>query len=51
MRAVALDLIAQREAAFTRLKQRGVLVLDAPANQITEPLIEAYLRIKARNRL
>lgn len=51
MRAVALDLIAQREATFTRLKQRGVLVLDAPANQITEPLIEAYLRIKARNRL
>lgn len=51
MRAVALDLIAQREAAFTRLKQRGVLVLDAPANRITEPLVDAYLRIKARNRL
>ena len=50
-RAVALDLLNQRQAAFLQLKQSGVLVLDAPANQITEPLIEDYLRIKARNRL
>ncbi len=50
-RAVALDLLNQRQAAFLQLKQSGVLVLDAPADQITEPLIEDYLRIKARNRL
>ncbi|MEL6385015.1 MAG: DUF58 domain-containing protein, partial [Cyanobacteria bacterium J06626_18] len=50
-RAVALDLLDQRQVAFARLKQGGVLVLDAPANQITEPLIDDYLRIKARNRL
>jgi uncharacterized protein (DUF58 family) len=50
-RAVALDLLDQRQVAFAQLKQSGVLVLDAPANQITEPLVEDYLRIKARNRL
>ena len=50
-RAVALDLLDQRQIAFAQLKQSGVLVLDAPANQITEPLIDDYLRIKARNRL
>ena len=50
-RAVALDLLDQRQIAFTQLKQSGVLVLDAPANQITEPLVDDYLRIKARNRL
>lgn len=50
-RAVALDLLAQRQAAFTQLKQSGVLVLDAPSDRITDPLVEAYLRIKARSRL
>jgi len=50
-RAVALDLLEQRQVAFARLKQGGVLVLDAPASQISEPLVEDYLRIKARNRL
>ena len=50
-RAVALDLLEQRQVAFAQLKQGGVLVLDAPANQITEPLIDDYLRVKARNRL
>jgi len=50
-RAVALDLLDQRQLAFAQLKQGGVLVLDAPADQITEPLIEDYLHIKARNRL
>jgi uncharacterized protein (DUF58 family) len=50
-RAVALDLLNQREVAFSKLKQRGVLVLDAPANQITDPLVEAYLRIKTQGRL
>lgn len=50
-RAVALDLLAQREAAFAQLKRRGVLVLDAPANQISEALVNRYLRLKARNLL
>jgi uncharacterized protein (DUF58 family) len=50
-RAVALDLIAQRQVAYSQLKQKGVLVLDAPANQISEQLVDRYLRLKARNQL
>lgn len=50
-RAVALDLLAQRQVAFASLQQKGVLVLDAPANQITDPLIDRYLQLKSRNRL
>ena len=50
-RAVALDLMAQRQVAFAQLKQKGVLVLDAPANQISEQLVDRYLQLKARNLL
>jgi uncharacterized protein (DUF58 family) len=50
-RAVALDLISQRQLAFASLRQKGVLVLDAPANQISEQLVEQYLLLKERNLL
>lgn len=50
-RAVALDLLAQRQVALASLKQRGGLVLDAPAHQVTDQLVEQYLRLKARNQL
>jgi uncharacterized protein (DUF58 family) len=50
-RSVALDLLAQRQVAFAHLKQKGVLVLDAPANQISEQLVDRYLQLKARNLL
>jgi uncharacterized protein (DUF58 family) len=50
-RSVALDLLEQRRAAFAHLKQSGVLVLDAPADRITDALVDDYLSIKARNRL
>jgi len=50
-RAVALDLIAQRQVAFAQLKQKGVLVLDTPADQITDQLVDRYLQLKARNQL
>lgn len=50
-RAVALDLLAQRQVAFAKLKQKGVLVLDAPANQISEQLVDRYVQMKARNLL
>jgi uncharacterized protein (DUF58 family) len=49
--AVALDLIHQRALAFAQLKQQGVLVLDAPANRVSEELVDRYLLLKARNRL
>ncbi|MGK7953713.1 MAG: DUF58 domain-containing protein [Crocosphaera sp.] len=50
-RGVALDMLSQRQVALAQLQQKGVLVLDAPANQITEPLVERYLDIKARHLL
>src|SRR4028118_892315 len=50
-RAVALDLLAQRQVAFAQLKQKGVLVLDAPANQISEQIVDRYLQLKVRNLL
>lgn len=50
-RAVALDLLAQRQVAFAQLRQRGVLVLDAPCDRINEELVDRYLQLKARNLL
>lgn len=50
-RAVALDLLSQRKAAFANLKQKGVLVLDAPCNKISKELVDRYLNLKSRNLL
>ncbi len=49
--AVAIDAIRQRELAFTNLKRKGVLVLDAPATKISDQLVDRYLQIKLRNQL
>jgi uncharacterized protein (DUF58 family) len=50
-RAVALDLLNQRQLALAKLKQKGVLVLDAPASQVSQQLVDRYLYLKARNQL
>ena len=50
-RAVALDLLAQRQVAFAQLRQKGVLVLDAPCDRLSEELVDRYLQLKARNLL
>ncbi|WP_425214218.1 DUF58 domain-containing protein [Tumidithrix helvetica] len=50
-RAVALDLLTQRQLAFANLQRKGVLVLDAPANLISDRLVDRYLLLKARNQL
>ncbi|MGB6169309.1 MAG: DUF58 domain-containing protein [Geitlerinemataceae cyanobacterium] len=50
-RAVALDLLAQRQVAFAQLRQKGVLVLDAPAETLSNQLVDRYLQLKARNQL
>jgi uncharacterized protein (DUF58 family) len=50
-RAVATDLIVQRELAFSHLHRRGCLVLDAPPQELSEKLVDRYLEIKARGRL
>jgi len=49
--AVALDLLSQRQIALETLKQKGVLILDAPADQLGDQLVERYLQIKARSQL
>jgi uncharacterized protein (DUF58 family) len=49
--AVAIDLLQQRKLAFAKLQQRGVMVLDAPANQMSDQLVEQYLQIKQKGRL
>jgi uncharacterized protein (DUF58 family) len=49
--AVAIDLLRQRELAFANLQRRGVLVLDAPATQISDRLVDRYIQIKSRNQL
>ena len=43
--------MAQRQAVFARLKQQGVLVLDAPAPLMSDQLVERYLQLKAKNLL
>lgn len=48
--AIALDLLKQRQLAFARIKQQGVLVLDAPADCLSEQLVDRYLLLKARGR-
>ena len=50
-RAVALDLLSQRQIALAKLQQKSILILDAPANQISEELVNQYLNIKAKNLL
>ncbi len=49
--AVAIDLLQQRQLAFAKLKSQGVLVLDAPATQISDLLVDRYLQIKAKQQL
>ena len=50
-RAVALDLLSQRQLALAKLRQKGVLVLDAPADQVSDQLVDRYLQLKARSQL
>jgi uncharacterized protein (DUF58 family) len=49
--SVALDLLHQRSVAFAKLRQQGSLVSDVPAPQVSEQLVNQYLRVKARGRL
>lgn len=50
-RAVALDLLSQRATALAVLRHQGVLVLDVPVTQVSQGIVDAYLRIKARGQL
>lgn len=50
-KAVATDLIAQRDLAFSHLARRGCLVLDCAPQDLSGKLVEKYLDIKARGLL
>jgi len=50
-RAVATDLLEQRELALSVLQRRGCLVLDCPPQQLSEKIVDSYLEIKTRARL
>ncbi len=50
-RAVACDLLSQRELALSVLQRRGCLVLDCPPQDLSDKLVDAYLEIKTRGRL
>jgi uncharacterized protein (DUF58 family) len=50
-RAVAIDLIAQRELALAHLVRRGCLILDCPPKELSEKLVDKYLEVKMRGRL
>lgn len=47
-KAVASDLIAQRELAFSHLARRGCLILDSAPQELSTKLVDKYLEIKAR---
>ena len=50
-RAVATDLLVQRELAFSQLVRRGCMVLDCPPQELSEKIVDRYLEIKARGTL
>jgi len=50
-KAVALDLLSQRELALSVLTRRGCLILDAAPQDLSDKLVEKYLEVKARGRL
>jgi uncharacterized protein (DUF58 family) len=50
-RAIAIDLLAQRELALSVLQRRGCLILDAAPQDLSTRLVDAYLEVKRRARL
>jgi uncharacterized protein (DUF58 family) len=49
--AAAAEILCWRQQVITDLEHRGVLVVDAFPHQLTAPLINRYLEIKARHLL
>lgn len=49
--AVAAELLIARQTAAAILRQRGVIVIDVPAKDLTVSLINAYVEIKAQSLL
>jgi hypothetical protein len=49
--AAAAEILTWRHQVLTDLRSRGVLLLDVFAEQMTAPLVNRYLEIKARHLL
>jgi len=49
--AAAADILLWRQQVITDLHHHGVLVVDAFPDQLTAPLVNEYLRIKAKHLL
>jgi uncharacterized protein (DUF58 family) len=47
-RAVAVDLLGQRELALNLLQRQGCLVLDKPPQELSSAIVARYLDIKRR---
>jgi len=47
-RAVALQVLEDRERAAAELRRRGVLVVDSPADRLSADLVNRYLEVKER---
>ncbi len=50
-RAVAEQVLDERAVVLESLRQRGVMTLDVPANQLTIAVVNKYLELKARGRI
>jgi len=50
-RAIATDLIAQRELALSVLTKRGCLVLDCSPQELSDKLVDKYIEVKNRGKL
>ncbi len=50
-RAAANQMLDERRVVLDALRQRGVLTLDVPANQLSMSVINRYLELKGRMRL
>lgn len=50
-RAIATDLLNQRDLGLSTLRRRGCLVLDASPDELSQKLVDSYLEIKMRARL
>ena len=49
--AAAADILLWRDQVLTDLEHRGVLVVDAFPDELTAPLVNRYLDIKAKHLL
>ncbi|MCM2371373.1 DUF58 domain-containing protein [Aporhodopirellula aestuarii] len=49
--AAAADILLWREQVLTGLRHRGVLVVDAFPDELTAPLVNQYLEVKAKHLL